>query len=37
MIRGFGPVKDANRLEAERERGTLLGKLTSAPVPVGAE
>jgi indolepyruvate ferredoxin oxidoreductase len=37
MIRGFGPVKDANRWEAERERGTLLGKLTSAPVPVGAE
>jgi indolepyruvate ferredoxin oxidoreductase len=37
MIRGFGPVKDANRLEAEKQRGTLLGKLTAAPVPVAAQ
>ena len=37
MIRGFGPVKDANRLKAEKQRGTLLGKLTATPVPVAAQ
>ncbi len=34
MIRGFGPVKDANRAKAEEQRGVLLPRLTAAPLPV---
>ncbi|HEY7576674.1 MAG TPA: indolepyruvate ferredoxin oxidoreductase family protein [Acetobacteraceae bacterium] len=37
MIRGFGPVKDANRVQAEQQRGALLGRLTAAPLPVAAK
>jgi indolepyruvate ferredoxin oxidoreductase len=37
MIRGFGPVKDANRARAEKERGVLLARLAEQPVPVAAE
>jgi indolepyruvate ferredoxin oxidoreductase len=37
MIRGFGPVKDANREKAEDRRRALLPRLTAAPVPVAAE
>jgi indolepyruvate ferredoxin oxidoreductase len=37
MIRGFGPVKDANRAKAETERQALLPRLAAAPVPVPAE
>jgi indolepyruvate ferredoxin oxidoreductase len=37
MIRGFGPVKDANRVKAEEQRGALLGRLTAAPLPVAAK
>ena len=36
MIRGFGPVKDANRLAAEKQRSTLLSRLAAPPVPVAA-
>jgi indolepyruvate ferredoxin oxidoreductase len=37
MIRGFGPVKDANRMKAEEQRRALLPRLAGAPVPVAAE
>ena len=37
MIRGFGPVKDANRVKAEEQRRALLPRLAAAPVPVAAE
>jgi indolepyruvate ferredoxin oxidoreductase len=38
MIRGFGPVKDANRIQAEEQRRALLPRLTAvAPVPVAAK
>ena len=37
MIRGFGPVKDANRAKAQEQRRTLLPRLAAAPVPVAAE
>jgi indolepyruvate ferredoxin oxidoreductase len=37
MIRGFGPVKEANRQKAEAKRQELLARLTSAPVAVAAE
>jgi indolepyruvate ferredoxin oxidoreductase len=37
MIRGFGPVKEANRLKAEEMRRSLLGGLTAAPMAVAAE
>ena len=37
MIRGFGPVKDANRAKAEKERRTLLSRLAATPLPVAAE
>jgi indolepyruvate ferredoxin oxidoreductase len=37
MIRGFGPVKDANRLKAEEQRRVLLPRLAAAPLPVAAE
>ena len=37
MIRGFGPVKDANRMKAEKERRALLSRLTANAVPVAAE
>ena len=37
MIRGFGPVKDANRLKAEEQRRALLPRLAAAPLPVAAE
>ena len=37
MIRGFGPVKDANRVKAEKERRALLSRLTADAVPVAAE
>jgi indolepyruvate ferredoxin oxidoreductase len=37
MIRGFGPVKDANRVTAEQERGALLGRLTATPLPIAAK
>ncbi|MEJ0016024.1 MAG: indolepyruvate ferredoxin oxidoreductase family protein [Acetobacteraceae bacterium] len=34
MIRGFGPVKDANRAKAEAQRSELLGRLTKVPAAV---
>jgi indolepyruvate ferredoxin oxidoreductase len=34
LIRGFGPVKDANRVKAEEERRALLARLAPEPVPV---
>ena len=37
MIRGFGPVKDANRPKAEKERRALLSRLAADAVPVAAE
>ena len=40
MIRGFGPVKDANRVKAEAQRRALLAKLAApavAPVAMAAE
>jgi indolepyruvate ferredoxin oxidoreductase len=37
MIRGFGPVKEANRLKAEDQRRMLLAQLTPAPMAVAAE
>jgi indolepyruvate ferredoxin oxidoreductase len=37
MIRGFGPVKETNRLKAEAKRRELLARLTAAPVSVAAE
>ena len=37
MIRGFGPVKDANRLKAEQKRRSLLLQLAAAPVALAAE
>ena len=37
MIRGFGPVKDANRAKAEERRKSLLPRLTAAPVAMAAE
>jgi hypothetical protein len=36
-IRGFGPVKDANRVQAQEQRTALLSRLTAAPLPVAAE
>jgi len=33
MIRGFGPVKDANRRKAEAQRPALLARLAAEPVP----
>jgi indolepyruvate ferredoxin oxidoreductase len=36
-IRGFGPVKEANRVKAEEQRRALLTRLTAEPVPVAAE
>jgi indolepyruvate ferredoxin oxidoreductase len=36
-IRGFGPVKEANRIKAEEQRRALLTRLTAEPVPVAAE
>jgi indolepyruvate ferredoxin oxidoreductase len=36
-IRGFGPVKEANRVKAEEQRRALLARLTAEPVPVAAE
>ena len=37
MIRGFGPVKDANRMKAQEQRSALLPRLADRPVPVAAE
>jgi indolepyruvate ferredoxin oxidoreductase len=37
MIRGFGPVKEANRLKAEEKRRSLLAGFTAAPMAVAAE
>ena len=37
MIRGFGPVKEANRLKAEQQRQTLLARLAPAPMAMAAE
>jgi hypothetical protein len=37
MIRGFGPVKDANRAKAEAQRGRLLSRLTASPLPMAAQ
>jgi indolepyruvate ferredoxin oxidoreductase len=37
MIRGFGPVKDANRVKAEEQRRVLLARLAPAPEVVAAE
>jgi indolepyruvate ferredoxin oxidoreductase len=37
MIRGFGPVKDANRVKAEEQRRVLLARLAPAPEAVAAE
>jgi indolepyruvate ferredoxin oxidoreductase len=36
MIRGFGPVKEANRLKAEQHRAALLPRLAATPQPVPA-
>ena len=36
-IRGFGPVKEANRLKAAEQRRVLLARLTPAPLAVAAE
>jgi indolepyruvate ferredoxin oxidoreductase len=36
-IRGFGPVKEANRLKAEEQRKTLLARLTPAPIVMAAD
>jgi indolepyruvate ferredoxin oxidoreductase len=36
MIRGFGPVKEANRLKAEEQRRALLPRLAATPQPVPA-
>jgi indolepyruvate ferredoxin oxidoreductase len=36
-IRGFGPVKEANRAKAEAQRRALLPRLGAAPVAVAAE
>ncbi len=37
MIRGFGPVKEANRQKAEEQRRVLLARLTATPEPVPVE
>jgi indolepyruvate ferredoxin oxidoreductase len=37
MIRGYGPVKDANRAKAEEKRRVLLAALAATPMPVAAE
>jgi indolepyruvate ferredoxin oxidoreductase len=37
MIRGFGPVKDANRLKAEQQRQILLARLAPAPMAMAAD
>jgi indolepyruvate ferredoxin oxidoreductase len=38
QIRGFGPVKDANRVKADARRSALLTALSSAePLPIAAE
>jgi indolepyruvate ferredoxin oxidoreductase len=37
MIRGFGPVKEANRLKAEEQRRMLLDRLTPVPMAAAAE
>src|SRR5271166_760525 len=37
MIRGFGPVKEGNRVKAEEQRRGLLARLAAAPVTVAAE
>ncbi|MGA8194252.1 MAG: DUF6537 domain-containing protein, partial [Acetobacteraceae bacterium] len=37
MIRGFGPVKEANRMKAQEQRSALLPRLADRPVPVAAE
>ncbi len=37
MIRGFGPVKEANRLKAETKRRSLLPRLAATPMAVAAE
>jgi indolepyruvate ferredoxin oxidoreductase len=37
MIRGFGPVKDANRAKAEAKRRELLSRLAVTPATVAAE
>jgi indolepyruvate ferredoxin oxidoreductase len=36
MVRGFGPVKEANRLKAEQQRAALLPRLAATPQPVPA-
>ncbi|HET7882814.1 MAG TPA: DUF6537 domain-containing protein, partial [Acetobacteraceae bacterium] len=33
MIRGFGPVKDANRAKAETQRQSLLAEFAGLPLP----
>jgi indolepyruvate ferredoxin oxidoreductase len=37
VIRGFGPVKEANREKAEAKRGALLAALDAPPLAVAAE
>jgi indolepyruvate ferredoxin oxidoreductase len=37
MVRGFGPVKDANRAKAETERRALLARLAAGPAAVAGE
>jgi indolepyruvate ferredoxin oxidoreductase len=37
MIRGFGPVKEANRMKAAEQRRALLPRLADSAVPVTAE
>ena len=37
MIRGFGPVKEANRMKAAEQRRALLPRLADSAVPVAAE
>ena len=37
MIRGFGPVKEANRLKAEEQRKVLLSQLAPVPMQMAAD
>jgi indolepyruvate ferredoxin oxidoreductase len=37
MVRGFGPVKEANRVMAQEQRRALLPRLADSPVRVAAE
>ena len=37
MVRGFGPVKQANHAKAQAKRAELLGRLTPAPMAMAAD